>query len=466
MAPAPLPSRRSFLLGATSLAVLIPLTSCSSGADEPATVQDTQAAKGLDIQGVNLTYDPNTLVNNGEPITLDWWLWDGDEQFRAFADAYRKIHPNVEIKIVNQPWDDYWTKLPLALQGEDGPAIFNIHNSHHENVLPYCEAYDVDLDALTQDFVGVDGHLVDGKVYYIDYGLMTGLIYYNKAMWQAAGLTEADVPVTWDEFREVAKKLTIRDGDSFQQAGFNFNTSAYVLLLGKHYQSGYNLFDKEGTKVQLDTETVKTDLAFLTDLYDVDHVGSPDFGSNSDEAFGQGLSAMTYSWGHYYGSLKDEYPSIDFGTFQTPVNTEGSAPYAYDRYNGESTFGINKNAPEGARQVAQDFLKFFLTSNDLLVQLCLNYSLFPSSVALAGNEEVKEHPVTRVLGSIDRYVWPGPMPATVEDNMKIAVSDVLYNGVPVDEALATAKSTIDADIAKTEFTAVENLYVHADEARG
>lgn len=466
MASAPHPSRRSFLLGAASIAALVPLTSCSRGSDKPATVQDTQAAKGLDIQGTNLTYDPNTLVNNGDPITLDWWLWDGDEQFSAFADAYRTIHPNVQINIVNQPWDDYWTKLPLALQGEDGPAIFNIHNSHHENVLPYCEAYDVDLEALSQDFVGVDGHLVDGKVYYMDYGLMTGLVYYNRAMWEAAGLTEADVPVTWDEFRTVAQKLTIRDGSSFQQAGFNFNTSAYVLLLGKHYQSGYNLFDASGRRVQLDTDTIKADLAFLTNLYDVDKVGSPDFGNNSDEAFGQGLSAMTYNWGHFYGTLKKDYPSIDFGTFRTPVATKGEEPYAYDRYNGESTFGINKNAPEGARQVAQDFLKFFLTSNDLLVQLCLNYSLFPSSLALADNTEVKEHPVTSVLGSIDRYVWPGPMPATVEDNMKIAVSDVLYNGVAVDKALATAKSTIDADIAKTEFAAVENLYVHADEAKG
>ena len=150
----------------------------------------------------------NTLVNNGEPITLEWWLWDGEEQFTAFADAYRKIHPNVEIKVVNQPWDDYWTKLPLALQGDKGPAIFNIHNSHHENILPYCAAYDIDLDAARTDFVGVSGHVIDGRVYYLDYGLMTGLIYYNKAMWSAAGLTEADIPKTWEEFRAVAKKLT------------------------------------------------------------------------------------------------------------------------------------------------------------------------------------------------------------------------------------------------------------------
>ena len=97
MAPAPHPSRRSFLLGAASLAALIPLASCSGGSGGP--TKDTTADKGLPVQGTTLTYDPNTLVNNGEPITLEWWLWDGEEQFTAFADAYRKIgRAHVELQ--------------------------------------------------------------------------------------------------------------------------------------------------------------------------------------------------------------------------------------------------------------------------------------------------------------------------------------------------------------------------------
>ncbi len=457
-------SRRLFLTGAAALSAAAALAACGSDSSS-GPVADTTPDKGLPTQGTTFTYDPNTLVNNGEPITLDWWLWDGDQQFQAFATRYQEIHPNVRINVVNQPWDDYWTKLPLALQGSDGPALFNIHNSHHENILPYAEAYDVDLDAMRADFVGIDGHLVDGKVYYVDYGLMTGLIYYNKTMWGAAGLTDADIPATWEDFRAAAKKLTIGEGTSMTQAGFNFNTSAYVLLLGKHYQSGANLFDPAGTKALIDTDTQSADLDYLLSLYNDDKVGTPDFGPNSDEAFGQGLSAMTYNWGHYYGTLRDKYPDIEFGTFQTPVNTAGQVPYAYDRYNGESTPGINKNASDGAREVAQDFLTFFLTSDALLKDLCLHYSLFPSSLSLADNAEITSHPVMSALGSIDRYIWPGPMPSTLEDNMKIAVSDVLYNGVAVTDALATAQSTIDADLAKTSFVAVENQYAHADEAR-
>lgn len=458
-------SRRVFLLSSASTAVLATLAACSGGSSNGSAVKDVEANKGLEIRGANFTYDPNTLVNNGDPITLDWWLWDGDEKFKAFADAYQAIHPNVQFNIVKQVWDDYWTKLPLTLQGEKGPAIFNIHNSHHDNLMPYLEPYDVNIAALSQDFVGVEGHLIDNKLYYIDFGLMTGLIFYNKKMWAAAGLTETDIPKTWDQFREVAKKLTIRDGDSFTQAGFNFNDSLYLLLLGKHYQAGENLFDSSGTKAVVDSETVRSDLKFFHDLYTVDHVGSPDFGPVSQEAFGQGLSAMHYSWGHLYGTLANDYPEIEFGTFQTPINTEGETPYAFDRYNGESTFGINKNATDEAKAVAQDFLKFFLTANEQLWDLCLNYSLFPSSLALADDSQIKAHPVTSALGDIDRYIWPGPMPATVEDNMKVAISDVLYNGADPASTLSSAKKTIDDDIAKTDFVSTEKLYAHANEAK-
>ena len=80
-------------------------------------------------------------------------------------------HLNVTITLVENPWDDYFTKLPLALQGNDGPAIFNVHNSKHDLLIDYMAPYDIPVEDLEADFVGVSGHLVDGKVYYTDYGL-------------------------------------------------------------------------------------------------------------------------------------------------------------------------------------------------------------------------------------------------------------------------------------------------------
>lgn len=174
-----------------------------------------EAKKNIEVPtepfGDTIKYDPSVEINGGKDITVELWEWGSDELFQEIIDGYTAIHPNVTINLVNNPWEDYWTKLPLALDGENGPAIFNIHNSYHENLINYMAPLEIPLEDLQADFTGVDAHVIDGEVYYIDYGMMTGSVYYNKDMWEAAGLTEADIPKTWDEMREVAKKLTIKE---------------------------------------------------------------------------------------------------------------------------------------------------------------------------------------------------------------------------------------------------------------
>ena len=107
-------------------------------------VTDTQADKGMEVMGDCVTYDPNHLVNNGEPISLDWWIWTSEDTFKAIAQAYEEIHPNVSIQVIYNPWDGYFTKLPLSLQKkEDGPTLFNIHNSYDSLLAGYLEPYDI-----------------------------------------------------------------------------------------------------------------------------------------------------------------------------------------------------------------------------------------------------------------------------------------------------------------------------------
>ncbi|WP_066583811.1 ABC transporter substrate-binding protein [Cellulomonas timonensis] len=434
------------------------LSACGSGDGGSTAVKDTVADKGLPIVGETVKYDPNTLVNDGEPINLEWWMWDGDETFGQFAEAYEEIHPNVDIQIVNQPWDDYWTKLPLQLQSDDGPALYNVHNSHHENLITYMEPYDIPVDELAADYAGVEAHVIDGKVYYIDFGMMTGLIFYNTAMWEAAGLTDADIPETWDEFRDVAKKLTIRDGNSFTQAGFNFNSQFKEFSLGLPYQQGQHLMAADQATPDLDNQAMLDTINLFTGFYDVDQVGSKDFGPVAADSFGQGQTAMIYNWGHFGGTLGTNFPEIEYGTFRTPVPEAGVEPYAHDRYNGESTLGINAKASDAQKAVAQDFLRFYLTNADLMKDLSLHYSVFPMYQPLADDPDVLAHPVLSALGDITKYVWPGPIPATFETSIDTMWQDILYNGVAPETALATAQKTVETDLSSTDFVGVENLY--------
>ena len=451
---------------AICLAVSMMVLTCACGKSGTVTYKgetDTNPVKGLEVMGDHVTYDPNHLVNDGDPIELDWWLWDAPDLFGSIAEEYEKIHPNVTIHIINNPWDGFWTKLPLALQkGEDGPTLFNVHNSYQHLLLNYMEPYDIDIQDLEEDFFTAKSHEIDGKIYYMDFGIMTGAIYYNKDMWAAAGLTEEDIPKTWDEFREVAKKLTIMEDGKMVQAGFNFNGDFENLMQGVPYQYGDTIFDETGTVPRLTQEgQIETAQMFL-DFYEKDHVGDKDFGTDAAQSFGQGQSAMVYRWGHFYGYMETNYPDINYGTFEIPTVTED--PFAYDRYNGESTPGINKNATPEQKEVAQDFIRFYLANLEKQKELCMNYSLFPSNNALRDDKDLLKNPAIQAVSEhIDNYIWPGAMPATLGDNLKIACQDMMYNNTPVEEALQNAEDIVKVDLSNQEFVASENLYYRYSE---
>ncbi|MBQ7841109.1 MAG: extracellular solute-binding protein [Lachnospiraceae bacterium] len=442
----------------TSLAVSS-LAGCGSGSASG----ENSAAVEVPTEpfGDTIKYDPSVEINDGKDITVELWEWGSDDLFQQAIDGYTAIHPNVTIKLVNNPWEDYWTKLPLALSGENGPAIFNVHNSYHENLINYMAPLEIPLEDLQADFTGVDAHVIDGEVYYIDYGMMTGTVYYNKDMWTAAGLTEADIPKTWDEMREVAKKLTIKDGDKLIQAGLNFNDDFHQnYLLGLNYQLGENLFQEDGKTPNVNSDAMKQVMQMLVDMYEVDGIGSKDFGEKGADSFGQGQSAMVIQWGHYYNTLQTTWSNINFGVFEIP--TFDGNPYAYNRYNGESTFGVNKNAPADQQAVAQDFIKYFLANDEIQIAFNLAMSTFPAKKSLAGNEQILANPSLAVLAEhIDHYIWPGSMPSTMETSLKKAGQDIFFNGVDIDTALNEAQENIIRDMQNSTFTSVENLYKYA-----
>ena len=367
--------------------------------------------------------------------------------------------------MISLPFSLIYFIAPLALQGSNGPAIFNVHNSHHENLINYLAPYDIPVEDMEEDFVGVSAHVIDGKVYYTDYGMMTATMYYNKAMWSAAGLTEADIPTTWDQFREVAKKLTIRDEKGeLIQAGFSFNGGAQGDVLGMQYQYGQNLFTEDG-KVTFNNDAIKTVVQRMKDIYEVDGSGDYNFGNNSGDNFGQGMIAMYLGWGFMHGLFQALWPETEFGSFEIPTPTE-DVPYAYHRYNGESTFGINKNAPADQQAVAQDIVRFFLANDQLQKEFVLANSIFPAKKSLANDSDILSVSSIAVLANhIDRYIWPGPMPSAVENNMKIALENIFYNGEDVEAALQNAEDACNEELASSEFVPVESSYAHADEAK-
>ena len=203
----------------------------------------------------------------------------------------------------------------------------------------------------------------------------------------------------------------------------------------------------------------------MKDIYEVDGSGDYNFGNNSGDNFGQGSIALYIGWGFMNGVFKDNFPDTDFGNFELPTPTE-DIPYAYNRYNGESTFGVNKNASAEQQAVAQDIVKFFLANDAIQKEFVLANSVFPAKKSLAEDSDILAVEGIAVLAEhIDRYIWPGPMPSAVENNMKIALEDIFYNGADIETSLQNAEDTANLELETGEFISAEPQYKYAIEVK-
>ncbi|MBR5260931.1 MAG: extracellular solute-binding protein [Oscillospiraceae bacterium] len=454
---------------------------CGAGGNTPAATPDTpntpsqgqeqtpgQAEPESGYQVVSdqafggaIKYDPTLPVNNGEEITIDYWLWTSDAVWQAVMDEYMAIHPNVHINIINNPWDDYFVKLPVALSGKDGPAMFNMHPSYTDLIINSMAPYDIPLADMQADYSGVDSHIVDGKVHFLDIGYMTGSIFYNADYWAEAGLTDEDIPATWDEFFELAKKLTVKD-ETGKIVRAGWNCQGYVnsnYIMGLNYQLGQYLFEDDMVTPDINNEANVKIMNMLLDAYNCGEISTLDFTDEALVSFVTGQTAMISSWGWLNDYIPANVPGFNFGVFEIPVFDVDNY-HAYNRTNAECTFGINANAPADQQAVAQDIVRFFLANDEAMINVDLAYSCFPSKKCLAENERILSNKaLAAIKDHIDEYIYPGALSSTFETNLKIMEQDVFYNGMSVEDALQKCEDAIAADLEMENFVSIENQYV-------
>jgi multiple sugar transport system substrate-binding protein len=425
---------------------------------------------GGGVNGDTLNYDLGAPVNGGRNITIEFWTQNElHVVHEKLAADYTKVHPNVKINITTMAYGDLFQKLPIALQTGTGPDIFHMHNSYDGLFGPYLAPYPQDvlpLDQLKADFTQIDPHVKDGKIYYMDMGVMTSGIFYNKKMWREAGLTEADIPKTWDQFVQVAKKLTQYDSaGNITREGFSNNGYEDLLTGALTLQSGRYFFDANNRPV-VNTDVWEKNLKFVLDFYTVHKTSSIQFPPFND-AFNNQQGAMIYCWG-WIGALLSQNPDLEWGYFNLPTWDGKPAP-AYDRNNGETILSVSNSAKKEAQAVGFDILKYFLCRDDLLVEMDMLLNIVPTKKSLAKNPAIQSNIVLGTQSSIvDRTIWPGPVPDPFFIALrKYAVEPVILNSADIRASLAEAQRMMETDFVKPfpNFKSLERAYAHANEMR-
>ncbi len=151
-------------------------------------------------------------------VTLSWLIWDKNQQagMEAIAAAFTEKNPHITIKVNVTGWGEYWTKLEAAATGGALPDIFWMHiaefykYAEHNMLLDLTNELSASIfDPFPQDLV--DLYTVEGRRYGVPKDFDTIGVFYNKELFDKAGVPYPQGSWDWDEYTETAKKLTSND---------------------------------------------------------------------------------------------------------------------------------------------------------------------------------------------------------------------------------------------------------------
>lgn len=182
-------------------------------------------------------------------------IWDTNQQagLQEILNDWSAI-TGIDAEIQVTTWNEYWTVLEAGASGGTLPDVFWMHSNVSQKYMENGILLDltdriaasevIDMENYYPDIV--DLYTYDGKYYAMPKDIDTIALWYNKTMFDEAGIAYPDETWTWEKLAEVAKQLTKEDKSVY---GYAINTS-------NNQDSYYNvIYSYGGAVISADKKT-------------------------------------------------------------------------------------------------------------------------------------------------------------------------------------------------------------------
>lgn len=260
-------------------------------------------------------------------------MWRGFSEadgktLESIVDDFNKSQDKYEIDAQLQPWSTIGETMVTKVTTGDGPDFVttgadNGQGWSIDGTFQCVSDFYADKNNGTDDYLdnvvkqitfNIDG---EEEKCAVPMGYAPTSVWYNTDMWKAAGLTDKDIPTTWDQLLEVAKKLTKSDGSQYGLAMADSGWAAYMK------GNGTGLYTTDG-KVSINSKENKAFLQKMRDFYNGGYAVPGLDDTAARESFESGQSAMVI-----VGPWEDQAATdkgINHDTFAVP---DGDGTYKY-----------------------------------------------------------------------------------------------------------------------------------------
>lgn len=462
------PKRTPRTLYLVLLALLAFLSGCGSApaAISPTTApQSTEQAEPTTAPASTEQAEPTAAPPSDEQVTIKFMSWQGgfgtpEEIQETLVKPFTALHPNITVEVEVLPWGEYWTKIQTLVAAGTPPDVYGQSVGYawdHANKgislnLQTMFAQDLDQSKfLMKPFDVLRYPDTKGDLYAVPIRWVDSALFYNKTLFDEAGLEYPNENWTFEDMLTAAQKLTKDiDGDGTpDQYGLSASMN-HVMLDTIIKANGGEVLNADFTKCQLTQPVAIQSIQWVTDLVLKHQVApKPAAAGQTDAAptFASGKIAMSIEGSYQIASLQEA--SFDWDITWTP---KGSVKRVV--YGGPDSLSISKQSQHP--DAAWEFIKFFLSDDAGIKSIGMgsvpiNKTIAESDAWLKSVEKPQNY---RVLVDQEPYVVGADFgPSWIEwrgEAMSRELEQALFGTRSVEDAATAACTAIDDILARVD----------------
>lgn len=398
-------------------------------------------------------------------LTISVFDWQ-DPVEGQIIEAYEEARPNLDVRYEYVTASEY---VQLMLQSQLAGDLPDV-------VATYDLANDMFADrGITQDISGfldtdpelsrdefaptflanyeVRGGEHDGEIHGLPRSADAKVVYYNKKLFDDAGLDYPADDWTWDDLLAAARELTVTEDGATVRYGFGANYSQPAEWVSKVQMFGGEVLADDGT-LQLDSPE-----AMEAWHYWLDPIQEGIFTPPSVQATqGSPLTPFLNGTQAMYSGVRGQVPPIR-DALGTDTSAWGVVTWPTtdgERVVGAGSAGIGISATTDNLAAAQDYLRWYYSEDGAMKQLAETYAVVPPVTSLQDSPIWRDLPAPpenneAYLQAIEDGGSYPDIPFSDQDGLtdavKTAMDDVLINGTSVEDAFTAANEQANATLS-------------------
>ncbi len=387
---------------------------------------------------------PSTGDTSSEVKTIKFWQFMGsmddstDINIAPIIEEFESTHPGVKVDVQQLTWDNGLDKITTSFAAEEAPDVVELGNTW----VTQFASQDVLLDLsdkvadIKSEYVGWDGVTYDSKIYGVPWLLGTRALFYNKALFEQAGLDPEKAPANWEELKAAAAKISENtNAKGFGIAAGEAETpwTQFSMFL---WSNGGEFLNEDQTASALNEPAAVEALEYVQELSEVSLVAQD---GTIGQEFAAGNVGMFISGAWNLRGLTKNAPDLKWGVAEIPVAPTGNSV----SFSGGEILSISAKTeyPDEAYQ----FVQFMTSKQNAMKVTEISTSVFPAFPGIETDPFFADKPEIAIFAKQVATARNSPSLKAwqkISEEVTTAVEKAVLQHAPAAEVLQTASDNI------------------------